>query len=162
MRIAIISDTHFHKNPDKIQSYIEKYFKDVDMIIHAGDYTNPKTVDILKSYKQFIGVWGNVDKDSTKEMLRETEILKINGYKIGIFHGHGKNKTTIERAYDKFKNEKVDIIVFGHSHSPTILTKGKVLMLNPGSLCYKRTERWHSFIIIELEKDGIKAYLKLF
>jgi putative phosphoesterase len=82
-------------------------------------------------------------------------------YKIGIYHGHGDEKTTIERAYEIFKDENVDIIIFGHSHKPAILTKNKILMLNPGSLTSKRAERWFSYIILNLEKEGIDVQIKL-
>lgn len=162
MRIAVISDTHIHKNADKIDEVIETYFRNVDMIIHAGDYTDRKVVEKLKKYPNFKGVWGNVDKDSTRELLNEKELLEVEGVKIGIFHGHGEDKTTLERAYDKFKNEKPDIIIFGHSHQPCLTTKGKILMLNPGSITYKRQERWHSYIILEIQNGFIGVGFNLF
>jgi phosphoesterase, MJ0936 family len=162
MRVGIISDTHIDKHPQKIEDILKKYFQDVDFLIHAGDYKNPKVVCILKEHGSFAGVWGNVDKNSVRELLNEKEIVEIGGYKIGIFHGHGDTKTTVDRAYDKFRNEKVDIIIFGHSHQPAIITKTRVLMLNPGSISYKRKERWYSYIILDLKKDGIDASIRFF
>jgi putative phosphoesterase len=61
-----------------------------------------------------------------------------------------------------FKDDKADIIIFGHSHQPIIKTINKTLMLNPGSPISKRRERWFSVIILELEKDYINANLKFF
>lgn len=162
MKIGIISDTHIHKNADKINQLIEIYFRDVDMLIHAGDYTDRRVVEQLKKYPNFKGVWGNVDKDSTKELLNEKEIIEVEGVKIGIFHGHGQDKTTLERAYDKFKADKPDIVIFGHSHQPYLSTKGKVLMINPGSITYKRQERWHSYIILEIQNGLINVGFRLF
>lgn len=160
MRIGIISDTHLSKHPEKILEFLKTHLNDVDMIIHAGDFTDIKVVNFLKNYKKFIGVWGNNDKNDIRQELREKEIIRINGYKIGIYHGHGDEKTTMDRAYEMFKDDKVDIIIFGHSHQPVILTKNKTLMLNPGSPTYKRKGPWYSYIILELGDSGFNAQIK--
>lgn len=132
------------------------------MIIHAGDFKTGKVIDLLSAENKFVGVWGNNDGAAIREKIKEKEILKLNGYKIGIYHGHGDGKTTMDKAYDMFKEDKVDIIIFGHSHQPIIKTINKTLMLNPGSPTSKRKERWYSVIILELEKDSINAQIKLF
>lgn len=163
IKIGILSDTHISKDLYKITELLQRYFKDVDLIVHAGDYKTIKVIQLIKEQKKFIGVWGNNDGDSIKEEVKEKEILRINGHKIGIYHGHGQsNKSAIDRAYEIFKNDKVDIIIFGHSHQPIIKTINKTLMLNPGSPTSKRTEKWYSIIILELEKDFVNAELKLF
>ena len=162
MKIGIISDTHLNKHPEKILDYLEKCFKDMDLIIHAGDYTNSKVINFIKAHNKFVGVFGNVDKSPVRELVKEKEIIELCGQRIGIFHGHGAKDTTLERAYDVFLTDKVDIIVFGHSHKPSISTKDKILMLNPGSLSRKRKEPWFSYIILNLDKSNISAELRLF
>lgn len=162
MKIGIISDTHLNKHPEKILDYLEKCFKDMDLIIHAGDYTNSKVITLIKAHNKFVGVFGNVDKAPVRELVKEKEIIELCGQKIGIFHGHGTKDTTIERAYNIFLADKVDIIVFGHSHNPSISTKNKILMLNPGSLSRKRKEPWFSYIILSLDKNNISTELQLF
>lgn len=162
LKIGIISDTHLDKHPEKILYYLDKCFKNVDLIIHAGDYTNSKVIDLIKAHNKFIGVFGNVDKKSVRKLVKEKEIVELCGYRIGIFHGHGVEKTTIERAYDIFLDDKIDIIIFGHSHEPSISTKNKILMLNPGSLTRRRKEPWFSSIILNIERNNITAELQLF
>jgi putative phosphoesterase len=162
IKIGILSDTHISKDAHKIEDILNRQLKDVDMIIHAGDYKSGKVIQIIKSRKKFIGVWGNNDGDAVKEQVKEKELIKLNGYKIGIYHGHGEGKTTMDRAYDVFKQDKADVIIFGHSHQPIIKTINKTLMLNPGSPMMKRKERWFTVIILELEKDFINAQLRLF
>ena len=71
-------------------------------------------------------------------------------------------KIHLDTAYDKFIDDKVDIIVFGHSHQPLILTKNKVLMINPGSPSYKRREPWYSYVILEIQDKKINVQLKFF
>ena len=160
MKIGILSDTHLEKHPEKILDYIDKCFNDVDLLIHAGDYTNSKVINLIESRCKFVGVHGNVDKSYVRELVKEKEVIEVCGYRIGIFHGHGEKKTTIERAYDTFSGDKVDIIIFGHSHQPSITTKNKILMLNPGSLSRKRKEPWFSYIILTLDKDNMSAQLQ--
>lgn len=162
IKIGILSDTHILKDTYKIEELLNKYFKDVDLIIHAGDFKSSKVIDIIKSHKKFIGVWGNNDGETIRNRINEKEILKLNNYKIGIYHGHGEAKNTMDRACDMFKGDKVDIIVFGHSHQPIIKTINKTLILNPGSPTSKHKERWFSYIILELEKDYISAYIRFF
>lgn len=161
MKIGIISDTHINKHIDQINTLYSKYLKDMDMIIHVGDFKSLEVVTRLKQMKKFVGVWGNNDGENIRKILNEKEIIFLYGYKIGLFHGHGTSNTTIERAYDKFKEDNVDIIIFGHSHQPVIKTKDKILMLNPGSLTRKGKERWHSYIVMEIEKHKVNVELKL-
>lgn len=162
IKIGIISDTHISKDIDKLKAIIDKHFKEIELIIHAGDYKNKKVIEVLRKRGDFIGVWGNNDNDSIKELVNEKEIVKLKGYKIGIYHGHEGSKSTLDAAYNIFRDDDVDIIIFGHSHQPIIKTKNKVLMLNPGSITSKRKERWFSLIVLELERDSVNAELKFF
>lgn len=162
MKIAILSDTHVKKHNDKLFKLIDNLSKEADMIIHAGDYVSSSVVSKLREHSNFIGVWGNNDKGSIRDLLKEKIIVPVEGYKVGLYHGHGDSKNTLQRAYDEFTDDKVDIIVFGHSHQPLILTKNKVLMLNPGSPSYKRKEQWYSYIILDIDNRKISATLKFF
>lgn len=162
MKIGIISDTHIKRQSSDFINLIDIYFKDVDIIIHAGDYIDKEVVEVLKGYKNFIGVWGNVDDSEVKSLMEEKQIITLEGYRIGIFHGHGTGKTTFDRAYEKFKEDNVDIIIFGHSHQPLVKTKNGILMINPGSLTTKRRERWFSYIILKLDSGNIDLNFKLF
>lgn len=158
MNIAIISDTHLKKNSGQLDHLMTE-FCDADLVIHAGDYGGAWVVEYLQNHFNFIGVWGNIDDVTIKTYLQEKLILNIGPYQVGVCHGHGKMKTTIERAYANFENSIVDIIIFGHSHQPIISTKNKILMLNPGSLTNKRQERWFSYIMLTVDSSGLRAKL---
>lgn len=159
LEIAVISDTHL-KNTQKVDNLFSA-FENIDLLIHAGDFNEGLILKYLQSHFKFAGVWGNNDDDEIKSLLQEKLVLQIGTYRIGICHGHGKGETTIERAYHYFQNDKVDIVIFGHSHQPTISTKHKVLMLNPGSFTSKRRERWFSYILLTIKEQGFKASLVL-
>ena len=162
MKIAILSDTHVKKHSDKLFKFIDNLSKEADMIIHAGDYISANVVSKLRELKNFIGVWGNNDKGNIRDLLREKTIIPVEGYRIGLYHGHGNSKSTLDSAYAAFSNDKVNIIIFGHSHQPLILTKNKVLMINPGSPSYKRREPWYSYAILEIQDKKINVQLNFF
>ena len=162
MRIGVISDTHLTKRSEDIIKMIDKYFSDVDMIIHVGDFNSSEVINSIRKKKKLVGVYGNNDSSGVKELLREKDVINIEGYKIGMYHGHGDKKTTIDRAYNEFKDSKVDVIIFGHSHQPIIKTKNKILMINPGSPTKKLKERWYSYVVLEITKKKIEAKVVLF
>ncbi len=161
MRIAILADTHFKKNSGQLERLAVR-LSQTDLVIHAGDYCSYWVVDYLRTNYNFIGVWGNVDDKAIKDSLPEKEILSVDSYRIGIIHGHGKQKTTIERAVHAFIHDSVDAIIFGHSHQPLIASKNKIIMLNPGSLTQKRHERWFSYILLTVNAGNISTELIFF
>lgn len=163
MKIGIISDTHTSKHFSKFKDFLLKNFKDVDLVIHAGDYTSTEVITLLKERGDFIGVYGNNDKSKLRSLLSDKHIVTIENFRIGICHGDGPNKNTLDNVMATFKNDKLDIIIFGHSHKACIFTKNKTMYLNPGSCTSKRREPWFSYIILELKKDcPINASLKFF
>lgn len=162
MTIVVISDTHYLKDKFHFPKLLEKDLKAADLIIHAGDIKIPKVLNYLKERAPLLAVQGNGDNPAVKSSLKEKEIIILEGYKIGVCHGHGLGKNTFEGAYEFFSRDGVDIIIFGHSHQPIIKTYNKVLMLNPGSPSTKRSERWFSYALLELQKDSIEAKLKFF
>ncbi len=162
MKIGIISDTHITKDSKSFIDLLDIHLKEVDLIIHAGDYVDEAVIKTMENFRAFIGVWGNVDSPEVRALIKEKEVINIEGYKIGVYHGHGKGSSTLDRAYEKFESDDVDIIIFGHSHQPLVKTKNGILMLNPGSLTNKRFERWFSYIILELHPEGIDLQFKFF
>lgn len=158
MQIAIISDTHLKKNLGQLD-YLTAELQNIALLIHAGDYGAAWVLTYLKNHFVFMGVWGNNDDDTIKTTLPEKMLLEVGTYKIGVCHGHGVGKTALERAYETFIHDSVDIIIFGHSHQPIMSTKKKVLMLNPGSLTSKRKERWFSYILLTIDPNGLQANL---
>ena len=72
MRIGVISDTHvtsFAGLPDKIITALA----DVDVIIHAGDFTAKAVLDGLKQFREVKAVCGNMDSNELKQLLPDKE-----------------------------------------------------------------------------------------
>lgn len=162
MKIGVTADTHLSKHPEKIEDMMKRYFSDVDLIIHLGDFTSIEVLHKMQKYKKVIAVYGNNDKGKLTEELRQSEIINIEGYKIGLYHGHGSGESTMDRAYNEFEKDNVDIVIFGHSHQPIIKTKKKTLLINPGSPTRKLKERWYSYVLLEVTKKKIEAKVVLY
>lgn len=161
MNIVVISDTHLPKRKKGLPTRLLEQLKDADLIIHAGDWTTIDVYKALQSYARVEGVYGNVDGQEIIELLSFKKIVEVCGIKIGITHGHGKGKTTEKRAIEAFKGEKVDCIIFGHSHIPVNRFEGEILIFNPGSPTEKRRQKQYSFGVITIS-DKIAAELLYF
>lgn len=157
MKIAVLSDTHIKtSNISTLQNFLIKLPK-VDMILHCGDLISYQCYSLLESYYSTVAVFGNVDDSQCKEKLKEKEILQLEGYNVGLFHGHGIKGDTLKRVKAAFCEESVDIVIFGHSHKPMIFTEKNVIYINPGSPFYKRKEKYYSYTLLDLEPKGISA-----
>jgi predicted phosphodiesterase len=69
----------------------------------------------------------------------------VGRFLVGVVHGDGPGGTTFSRAAGTFTGERVDCVVFGHSHQPLQERRGQVLYLNPGSPTDRRREPRFSF-----------------
>lgn len=162
MKIGVISDTHIPERAQDIPKEVMKNFKQVDMIIHAGDLVDLAVLEKLKSVCSNVkAVRGNMDASEAKEMLPEKEIIKIGSYKIGVMHGYGPPNNLIELVANSFKNENVNIIIFGHSHSAFNEKRGGILYFNPGSPTDKIFSPYNSYGIIEINDNVTARIIKL-
>ena len=163
MRVGIIADTHISsKSVKEFKNFLNKTLLDVELIIHAGDVTSEETLKVLKDFKPLIVVKGNNDKEKLERELEDKKIVVLDSYRIGVVHGHQGEKETLENAMMAFQDDELDVMIFGHSHKPFITTKGKTLIINPGSFTRRRKERWFSYVILDLNKDGIEVHMKTY
>lgn len=157
MKIGVISDTHIPERSLKLPEIIVREFKNVDMIIHAGDLVEPEVLDELKKICINIkAVRGNMDYPPLKNQLPDKEIISIGKFKIGIMHGYGHPDKLLDVLKEVFKKDDVDLIIFGHSHQPFNEMIDGVLFFNPGSSTDKLFAPYNSYGIIEIN-DKIEA-----
>jgi putative phosphoesterase len=131
MRIAVLADTHVNK-----LEYLPKKIIDalstVDLIIHAGDFTDVQLLNELKQLNEVKAVHGNMDSRELKSVLPIKEIVETKDKRIGITHGSGAPWRIEERVRKVFESDRIDIIVYGHSHQPQNKVINDVLFFNPG------------------------------
>lgn len=152
MKIGVISDTHIPFAAEDLPEKIYEDFKDADLILHAGDLAEDSLLDKLKRIAKTIAVKGNMDSHALKKTLPEKEIIKAGNFRIGITHGEGSPEGLIDLVKKQFEKDKVDCIVFGHSHIPVCEKRGNILFFNPGSPTDKIFAPFNSYGILEVGK----------
>jgi hypothetical protein len=157
MKIGVISDTHIPLSAEDIPSKILEAFKNMDMIIHAGDLVDLSVLDKLNRVcKNIKAVRGNMDSQVVRNKLPEKELITPGNFKIGIMHGWGPPDKLIDTVSEAFKNDKPSLIIFGHSHQALNLKKDDIIYFNPGSPTDRIFASYNSFGIIEID-DKIEA-----
>jgi len=129
VRIVVISDTHIStlsEMPAPILTALAK----VDLIVHAGDFTERALLEGLRTLGKVKAVYGNMDSSELKEMLPRKELFVVNGRTIGLTHGSGAPWGIAGRIRDMFP--EVDIIIYGPSHQATNQFLRGSRLFNPG------------------------------
>ena len=147
MKIGVLSDTHIPQTAPKLPDEIYSAFKDADLILHAGDFTVMSVLDELKRLAKTEAVFGNMDGSDVRKALPEKKIIKVNKFTIGLIHGYGAPFRIINTVKNEFSNE-LDVIIFGHSHSPINEVRDGILFFNPGSPTDKIFARYNSYGIL--------------
>lgn len=132
MRILVISDTHIPRVAQDLPAKIFEEIKKADMVMHAGDFIDEDVLDkIRKAKKEVYAVYGNMDSPGLRRRLKDKETVTVGKFRVGLIHGYGAPKELMDTIRGEFGN--VDVIIFGHSHSPVNIEKNGVLFFNPGS-----------------------------
>ncbi len=129
MKIAVLSDTHV-RTLDQIPPLVLRALDGVDLILHAGDFTEKAVLDGLKTLAEVRAVCGNMDSGELKRTLPQTDLFVINGKRIGLTHGSGPPWGIKRRVRHMFGD--VDLIIYGHSHSADSQHVKGSLLFNPG------------------------------
>lgn len=165
MKVGFISDTHGAES--RWMLAYEKYFKDADVIVHAGDvlYHGPRN-PILPDYSPaklaehinaahcpVIICRGNCDSE-VDQLVIETPIQApyalafVDGRRIVANHGH---LCMSDAEKDEIaKTMKADIFVSGHIHTNVLERRGETVFLNPGSPSLsKRADKRATVAVLE-------------
>jgi putative phosphoesterase len=126
LRIGLISDTHGLLRPAAME-----FLRGCDRIVHGGDIHKPGVLEVLAQMSPVIAVRGNNDKGDWADDLPETELVRFEEKLVYVIHD-------ISRIDIDPGTAQVDVVVFGHSHQPSIEERKGVLYINPGSAGPKR------------------------
>ena len=131
-RIAIISDTHLSRW-DEVHPDIRRAVRDADIAVHCGDIVRQDVVDGMRSEaRSAVIVHGNSDPPDLRESLPYTEMIEVDGLRIGVTHpAWGGPEFPLEELLPDFP-EPVDAVLFGHFHETINEVRNGVLFLNPG------------------------------
>jgi len=130
--VGLLSDTHIPSRAKTVPPKVFEVFRDVSLILHAGDLTQLGVLTELERLAPVVAVHGNMDGKDVVERLPEVIAVEVEGWKVGLIHSLGifaglwkMKKTTQQNDFN--------VLVSGHTHRPMVKREGKVLFINPGS-----------------------------
>lgn len=162
MKIGVISDTHIPERAPGLPEKLLRDLKAMDMIIHAGDLADLSVLTSLKKICPDVrGVAGNMDPSEVCVQLPDKLVFKAGKFTIGVAHGCGAPQRLPEMMRELFKKDKVDLIIFGHSHYPVILSESAPILFNPGSPTDTIFAPYRSYGVVELNGNINMKIVKL-
>ena len=144
MLIGVISDTHGLLRPEALVALAE-----AEHILHAGDVGEIEILEALREIAPVTAIRGNVDVSGACGELPATEMVELGGAVFYLVHSV-RDLDIHPRAAG------VDVVVSGHSHKPSVETKGGVMYLNPGSAGPRRFALPVTVGLVTVG-DGVKA-----
>ena len=157
MLIGVISDTHIPERAEKIPDIVFDIFKDVDIILHAGDLVSTDVLKQLEKVAPTRCVQGNMDKYYGLD-LPKNHIITVESYKIGLNHGEVYPRGDTQQLKYIALELDVDILITGHTHWAFIKKLENIILLNPGSPTVPRMSD-PSVILLEIEKDTMDSQI---
>lgn len=153
LTLGVIADTHIPDRSRRLPPQVLAVFLQAEVahILHAGDISLPGVLRELGQVAPVTAVRGNRDWFGFRG-LPLSRTLTFEDVSIGLTHGHGGWRSYIvdkfnylrkgplafqdikERAISLLPSE-VNVVVFGHTHSPMNQVEKGQLIFNPGSPC---------------------------
>ncbi|MCF8104634.1 MAG: YfcE family phosphodiesterase [Desulfohalobiaceae bacterium] len=153
MKIAVLSDTHLEDPSPPLIHVYEDRLKNMDIILHLGDFTGERVWLYLQAHTGFYEVAGNMDRGEWADSLPRKRVVQVGGVKIGMLHGFGFGDPK-RYATDVFA-PGLDLICFGHSHRYLWLQRpGRIPLLNPGSFSLPRAG-YPGFAVFEVRRGRL-------
>ncbi len=147
MRIGVISDTHGLLRPEAVRALAGS-----DHILHAGDVGNGPILEALRQIAPVTAIRGNIDRQGDPALLPATEAIELEGRLFYLVHSLADLDLNPVAA-------QIDVVISGHSHKASLVTKEGVLYLNPGSAGPRRFKLPISIALVEITANGIDAHV---
>lgn len=137
MLIGLLTDTHVRIDGHRVSlstltstelpPQIKEAFRDVDLILHAGDVYSLPVLDDLETIAPVLVAEGDDDPfDITIDRrVKPTQTITVDGITIWVSH-YGD--------WIEDSNKKTpDVIVYGHTHQSKLEKHNGTIRINPGS-----------------------------
>jgi putative phosphoesterase len=152
-KIGLISDTHA-----LVPKQVYKFFKDVDIILHAGDIGSQDVLLELENFKKTIAVLGNIDAQWDFPQLKVVEIINIENVKVMMTHIGGYPQHYAKTMCKLIEQERPKLYISGHSHILKVIydDKYQLLHLNPGAAGLSGWHLKRTLLRFEIEGEKIQ------
>ena len=154
MKIGLISDTHGY-----LDEKIYTYFKECDEIWHAGDIGDFSILEKLRSFKNVRAVYGNIDGNDLRLVLKPELRFDVEGLHVWIIHigGHPPNYTPAIKK--RIKIIMPNLLICGHSHILRVMPDTNLvnfLYLNPGAAGIQGFHKIRTIIRFSIKDKKVK------
>jgi hypothetical protein len=145
--VGVIADTHNLLRPEAVGA-----LRSVDLIVHAGDVCRPEILGELAALAPLAVVRGNNDRGVWSEEIPIRRIVQVEGVLIYVVHD-------IKDLRVFPVPPRINVVVSGHSHKPSIEERDGILYLNPGSAGPRRFKLPVSIAKLTIKGNAVAAEL---
>ncbi|MFX1283556.1 MAG: metallophosphoesterase family protein [Promethearchaeota archaeon] len=159
--LGLISDTHIPSRGKMLPNSVIKAFKEknVELIIHAGDFEDLSVATTLEEIAPLKAVQGNMCHSSVKKNYPKKIFVSVENLVIGVTHGSGSPTGYHKRVISEFKNDpQPNIIISGHTHQPYAKIKDNILLINPGTPTDRYFASRNTIAILEIDGKSYEYY----
>lgn len=141
-KITILSDTHGNVS-DLVK--LTRIMEESDYVFFAGDGLKDFYALPYEITKKLKAVSGNCDFLSSKKEL----LLTVSDKRIFICHGDAYGvKSGLTKLSLRAKELNCDVVVYGHTHTPSVITYDGVTYVNPGTLSKHSLTKTFAYMVI--------------
>lgn len=153
MKILLVSDTHGRNYNLEEALELEK----PDFLCHMGDVEGSE--DFIRAIAECPLAMVSGNNDFWTDLNPEVT-FELQGFRIFMTHGHYYYAHSgNEQLKSAGRRKGADIVLFGHTHRPTLEIDEDIIVANPGSLTYPRQEkRRPSYMVLYLEKGKVPKF----
>jgi putative phosphoesterase len=124
-----------------------------DLILHAGDFTGASVLEELLKFAPVEAVHGNMDDAELRALLPARRVVEIAGHRVGMIHEPGPRTGREARLTALFPD--CELVIYGHTHLPELLTVSGTCLLNPGSPTERRRAPAHTMATITVSNGHL-------
>lgn len=135
----ILADTHIPRFRPQLPAELTAHLARCDIVLHAGDVTDPDVLDRLAAHAPVLAVAGNMDGPEVAAWgACERLEVEVGGVAVAMIHDAGPSRGRPARLRRWFP--AAELVVYGHSHIPEIVRDDGRTLVNPGSPTWKRRQ----------------------
>ena len=171
MILGLLSDTHGRVERTALAIALLEQ-AGAEAFVHCGDVGGETVFDQFAGRRAWF-VWGNTDAfDPMLERYAESlgftpslvapALIEADGRTVAVYHGHEPHFHRMIRAIQSHDlaafgklTDKLDYIIYGHTHRAADARVGRVRLINPGAL--ERAQP-HTVATLDLERDTLQFW----
>ena len=157
IKIGVLSDTHGYLDPKIIP-----LFQGVMQILHAGDIGSLEVITQLEKVAPVIAVHGNGDINSVLKRFPDRQIVTVSSNNILLTHIGGPLTRLKNLLPEGMSLEDIDMVIYGHSHSPEFRQREGLFFFNPGAASIKMCYVTPSVGLLTIGEGKIKGDIVTF